>query len=403
MRFSMAVLAAFILLCAATAKAQTWVEEPVNGQLFSSPPSWPAEHGYTRLVYDPVKNQHFYMSAQQLCNVYTNALWGYNAATDTFTMLTWSGSFPNHNNCSGALPVDTATYPGDRHPFHTQIYDTMRSRLVIYSGVEAAENCAGTGHGVCGFPDTYHYFSSSGVVSTPGQGWTQDCGLNTTLPACAPGTRQEGAMTYDTFQDLIVLYGALQNGTATSDTWVYAGTPNTWTKVITKCVGANCVVNACGKGCNSLGQRAGQSMVYDTINRKVVLFGGYKVGKGIDIPQNDTWIYDTPSGTWTESKSARPPAVKYPAIAFDTKRGIIWLHTGLNNPTGDDWTYNVATDTWTQTAITGGPVPKSQNKGYAAQNTLTMDYDPVLDALVATADDATNITKMWQISLVNVP
>jgi hypothetical protein len=63
----------------------------------------------------------------------------------------------------------------------------------------------------------------------------------------------------------------------------------------------------------------------------------------------------------------------------------------------------VATDTWTQTAITGGPVPKSQNQGYAAQNTLTMDYDPVLDALIATADDATNITKMWQISLVNVP
>ena len=64
----------------------------------------------------------------------------------------------------------------------------------------------------------------------------------------------------------------------------------------------------------------------------------------------------------------------------------------------------MATDTWTHmTSITGGPVPKSQDKGYAAQNTLTMDYDPVLDALIATADDATNVTKMWQISLVNIP
>jgi hypothetical protein len=32
-----------------------------------------------------------------------------------------------------------------------------------------------------------------------------------------------------------------------------------------------------------------------------------------------------------------------------------------------------------------------------------MDYDTVLDALIATADDATNVTKMWQISLVNIP
>jgi hypothetical protein len=55
------------------------------------------------------------------------------------------------------------------------------------------------------------------------------------------------------------------------------------------------------------------------------------------------------------------------------------------------------------TSITGGPVPKSQDKGYIAQNTLTMDYDPVLDSLIATADDATDITKMWQVSLVNIP
>jgi hypothetical protein len=400
MNSSAARLVMLLLLFAATAKAQTWKEMPVNGQLFS-PPTWPSERGYTRLVYDPVNQQHLYMSAENLCNVYTNALWGYNAAKNTFTILTWSGSFPNHRICNTPAAPDTATYPGDRHPYHTQIYDILRSRLVIYSGAEALENCAGTGHGICNFPDTYHYFSSLGVVTTPGLGWMQDCGLNANLPACAPGTRQEGAMTYDSVQDLIVLYGALQHGTGTSDTWVYAGGPNTWSKVTTQCSGANCVANACGKGCNSLGQRAGHSMVYDSLNRKVVLFGGYVVGAGIE---NDTWIYDTPSGTWTESKSARPPAVKYPAMAFDTKRGIIWLHTGLGNPAGDDWTYNVATDTWTHmTSITGGPVPKSQDKGYIAQNTLTMDYDPVLDSLIATADDATDITKMWQISLVNIP
>ena len=381
---------AVYLLLMAVATCQTWVRNPPNGSQIGNPPTWPIQRGYNRLVYDPVQQQTLFMAAQNSCNVYTNALWEYNLSTNTFVMKTWSGSFPNPQVCSTPLKPDTSTYPGDRHPFITEVFDSTRGRFVIYGGSEAALNCSGTGPGVCGFQDMYHWFSTS-IAAPPGQGWAADCS------PCAPKVRMEGEMTYDNVDDLIVMYGGLSNGgSILGDTWTYSGTTNIWTKIQTTCSGSGCQTNACGIGCNSFGQRAGSSMVYDSINEKVVLFGGYIEGHGIDIPQGDTWEYDPVAHSWINySPTTAPPALKYPALAFDSKRGLVWLHTGLGDPTGDDWTYNVATHNWTHEPITGGPKPT----GNMDQNSMIMDYDASNDALVATAHDGTWVPKMWYLSL----
>lgn len=348
-----------------------WVQNPVNGNPLSSPPTWPMPMGYTRFAYDPVSQKILYIARQNLCLNWTNSLWAYELPTNTFTMMTWSGSFPNPHNCAkvpGSPAEDTPTYLSDRHN-QTVSYDTLRSRLVLYSGD-------------CNQPDMYHWFSSEPAFpATPaGDGWAVDC------DPCAPGVRVEGGMTYtDPSSDLLIFYGGQQVGTAKADTWQYDGVTQTWTKILTSCTGTGCV--PCGTGCSNLGPRAGQTMVWDAVNQKAVMFGGY--AKSFPTPLNDTWEYDPSTHTWSNfSPAVKPPAVKYPALAFDSKRDVIWLHdvlVGGSCSGGCDWTYTTATHTWAQQPEIGGPAPKGSN----TQNTLLMDYDAHCDALVATAFNGT--------------
>lgn len=356
-----------------------WVQTSTNGFLFSNPPTWPVSTGSSRFVYDPVLQQTLYVARQTGCTRYTNSLWAYNLPTNTFRMMTWSGSFPDPTECAGYKDTeDTPTYPGDRWDFAVA-YDSLRSRFLVYSSD-------------CGDKDMYHWYSSTPPYpGTPaGMGWAADC------YACAPGIRVEASLTYtNPATDLIIMYGGLQSGTPTADTWQYFGSTNTWTRVNTACDavnGAQCT--SCGPNCSSLGQRAGHTLVYDSVNNKVVLFGGYRYPK---IPLNDTWEYDVQTRTWTNwNPVVKPPAVKYPAMAFDPSRGVIWLHdalAGQNCSSGCDWTYSVVTHTWTQQSITGGPVPTT------SQITLLMDYDPHCDALVATANVSRMVTPMWYLPL----
>src|SRR5215469_7100984 len=200
-------MAFFVFVPVATCQiAPEWIQNPVNGLLFSSPPTWPMKMGYTRFTYDPVLQQVLYIAHQNVCLNWTNSLWAYNVPTNEFRMMTWSGSFPNPHVCTkvpGVSPApDTATYFSDRHN-ETVAYDTLRSRFVIYSGD-------------CEQKDMYHWFSSEPAYPTTeaGSGWFVDCN------PCSPGLRVEGAMTYTSpTSDLIVLYGGLQTGTAKADTW----------------------------------------------------------------------------------------------------------------------------------------------------------------------------------------
>lgn len=373
------------LLFVPVAKCQTtpnWIQNPVNGNPVSSPPTWPMTMGYTRFAYDPVLQQVLYIARQNVCLNWTNSLWAYKLETNKFTMMTWSSSFPNPHKCAmvpGVSPApETATYFSDRHN-QTVSYDTVRSRLVLYSGD-------------CDQPDMYHWFSSEPAypATEAGNGWAADCN------PCAPGIRVEGGMTYtDSSSDLILFYGGLQTGTPKADTWQYDGVTNTWIQVATSCSGTGCV--PCGAGCSNLGQRAGQTMVWDSVNQKVVLFGGY--GKNFQVPLNETWEYDPLTKTWTNyNPTVKPPAVKYPALAFDSKRDVIRLHDALVGGScsgGCDWTYSAATHTWAQQPEIGGPLPKGTN----TQNTLLMDYDAHCDALVATAFNGTEKPTMWYLPL----
>jgi hypothetical protein len=76
---------------------------------------------------------------------------------------------------------------------------------------------------------------------------------------------------------------------------------------------------------------------------------------------------------------------------------VMWYHTGNPTDTNPDWTYDPVKNVWTQQAITGGPV---WTMG-AAQNTVTIIYDPVHDMLIGKGGlvKGTEAFQMYQISL----
>ena len=137
-------------------------------------------------------------------------------------------------------------------------------------------------------------------------------------------------------------------------------------------------------------------MVYDSIDRKVVLFGGYTNYGGPAL--NGVWIYDVGTNTWTNpNPSVTPPGAYYPAMAFDSKRGLIVLYSGPSAM----WGYNVATNQWIPLPVTGGPAPVDTG-GSNCPQCLTLAYDVGTDKYVLTNEDASYSTGTWELSLGNI-
>ena len=103
------------------------------------------------------------------------------------------------------------------------------------------------------------------------------------------------------------------------------------------------------------------AMAYDSESEKIVQFGG--------VPQNDwasneTWIYDPALNTWTEASPNDFPAMRSAHVmAYDSESDVVILHGGAlnaeDNPDGvyvhynDTWAYDLNSDTWTDMNPTG--------------------------------------------------
>jgi len=88
-------------------------------------------------------------------------------------------------------------------------------------------------------------------------------------------------------------------------------------------------------------------MAYDSAAGVSVLFGGFDGTRC----QNDTWTYNLSNNSWAQSAPAQsPPARESPAMAFDSRSGVVVLFGGDNgsNALNDTWTYDTSSDTWTK-------------------------------------------------------
>jgi N-acetylneuraminic acid mutarotase len=94
--------------------------------------------------------------------------------------------------------------------------------------------------------------------------------------------------------------------------------------------------------------RAGHSMVYDTANGKVILFGGADIRGTL---HNDTWEYDPTGGSWTalHPSGQLPSPRSEQAMAYDSDSGKVFMFGGCddNMVQNDIWVYDPAANTWT--------------------------------------------------------
>lgn len=96
--------------------------------------------------------------------------------------------------------------------------------------------------------------------------------------------------------------------------------------------------------------RTGQGMVYDSINKKVILFGGMRVHASSSIYFNDIWTYSVGENTWSLIQVPEaPPPRGAPAMAYSPDHQQVILFGGMNSlgRLDDTWAYDCSKGTWT--------------------------------------------------------
>jgi N-acetylneuraminic acid mutarotase len=108
-------------------------------------------------------------------------------------------------------------------------------------------------------------------------------------PIDSPPRRYWHTMVYDSVNEKSIIFGGYGNYPEIfNDTWSYDVSSNVWTELDVKTKPNN---------------RVGHAMTYDSINQKVIMFGG--AGLDLDNPYNDTWVYDYTRNTWTNMDSLK--------------------------------------------------------------------------------------------------
>ncbi len=110
------------------------------------------------------------------------------------------------------------------------------------------------------------------------------------------------------------------------------------------------------------------SMAYDSINDKMVLFGGYD-----GLVNDETWIYDPSTGLWEKIALTWKPSARYGhSMTFDSGTGKVILFGGMTDEygrtTNDTWLYDVGLSNWTQVSTTTNPSAR-------AYSSMTYDSD----------------------------
>jgi len=172
----------------------------------------------------------------------------------------------------------------------------------------------------------------AGQVSAPNftAGWHQ-----IVTPNSPPGRYTHG-LAHDTHRNVTVLFGgdSPTNSPRANDTWEFDGT--NWIQVTPT---------------QSPPGRANidQALIYDSVRKKVVLFGGL----GASGYLSDTWEYS--GTTWTQIVGQSPQKRDSHAMVFDSQRGVTVLfggYSGSGARLNDTWEY---TGTWHQISTPQSP------------------------------------------------
>ena len=175
-----------------------------------------------------------------------------------------------------------------------------------------------------------------------------------------PGLREGYAMTFDSADGYVVLFGGTNSSAATnsnyglSDTWTFSG--GVWTHL----------------SISGPAARGEAMMTYDAKDGYVLLFGGTPGWWGVNDEFNDTWAFH--AGTWTNLSPANAPSPRRSAaMTYDVKDGYVLLFGGLNTRTG---IYDDLSDTWTFAGGLWTNVTAGLQRAPAGRDGAAFVYDP---------------------------
>lgn len=181
----------------------------------------------------------------------------------------------------------------------------------------------------------------------------------TVIQNATPSSRYGSAMVYDPLiQKTIFFGGGYQDASGFevfNDMWLYDSTDNIWTEIYPT---------------TRPSARAGHKMVYDSINQKTILFGGWSAESDL---VNDTWIYDSQTNQWTEVFPIDSPSVRQSfAMYYDVNAQKVILFGGYRDISphhGDTWVFNYTDSSWTELNPSSHPSGRyGSNLVYDADN-----------------------------------
>ncbi len=233
--------------------------------------------------------------------------------------------------------MNPATNPSARW-YHSMVYDSANDIVILFGGNE----------------NNLGYDDETWIYNFTDNSWTN---MN---PATKPSARWLHSMVYDSANDIVILFGG-SDGDSDDETWIYNFTDNSWTNM-----------NPATKP----SPRESHSMVYDPLNDRVILFGGYN--NNTDNYNDETWIYNFTDNSWINMNPAtKPSARELHSMVYDTNNDQVILFGGYNYKTtyynDETWIYNFTDNSWVNMNPTIKP---------SARGGHSMAYDSTNDKVI---------------------
>jgi hypothetical protein len=295
-----------------TYRGDTWEWDGLSGTWtnLNPPGSTPCARNYTAMAFDSRRGKMvLYGGRRDAGDMPEEDTWEFDPATRT-----WLNRAP-------------AVNPGFRE-HHAMAFDAARGVVVLFGGSDG-----GTAPRV-----TWEWDGAAGT-------WTDR--TPPTLPPSWPAAREFAAMAYDAARGKIVMHGGQYYDGSTGvtydykDTWEWDGAAGTWTQRLLP---------------DSLPERNGHAMVYDSARARMVIFGGFD--KNYNLTQ-DVWEWDGTDGPWVDRTPAgtKPAARTMHRMVYDTVRAKAFAFAGYSGAARQDgWEWDGVLGTWADRTPAGTPI-----------------------------------------------
>jgi len=257
----------------------------------------PSERFYSTLDYDAVNDRVILFGGQIATSTPLNDTWLFNLSDNKWYNITESvGPSPSVRDRSWMT------------------YSPVANKFVLFGGYNYTS-------GVERMSDTW-------IFNCSDDKWYQ------ANPSNVPTGRQMHTMVYDSGINRVILFGGSSDGLIVlNDTWEFNFTDENWYEI-----------TATG----GIPKREQFGMAYDSTNNVTILFGGVPEGQAPPTGTDVTWAFNYSDKTWTNLNPLTKPIVRYGTrLVYDSENKRIVLYGG-NNGGDETWTYDYSNNVWEQ-------------------------------------------------------